>query len=247
MRFLGKVAVVTGGSSGIGRAVVRLMTLEGAKVYNLDITPPAEEDEGFIPCDVADYEQVSHAIQTIADREKSIELFFANAGVHKFANVEETSLDELHRVVAINVFSVFYAMKEILPIMRGQESGKILIMGSDQSVIGKGQSAVYGMTKAAVAQLAKSTAIDYAPYNIQVNCIGSGTCHTALVDKAVQEFQAKTGTDKASVFDMLEKAQPINRLAKPEEIAKLACFLLSDENSYMTGSLVMADGGYTCQ
>lgn len=120
-------------------------------------------------------------------------------------------------------------------------------MGSDQSFVGKGKSSVYGMTKGAIGQLTKSTAIDYAPFNIKVNCICPGTIDTPLLDKAIVKFQSLTGFSSLEIQELLEKAQPINRITKPEEIANVACYLLSDENSFMTGSLIPVDGGYTCQ
>ncbi len=120
-------------------------------------------------------------------------------------------------------------------------------MGSDQSFVGKGKSSVYGMTKGAIAQLTKSTAIDYADYNIKVNCICPGTIDTPLLDKAINRFQSLTGMANEEVKILLEEAQPIKRIAQASEIANVACYLLSDENSFMTGALVPVDGGYTCQ
>lgn len=100
-------------------------------------------------------------------------------------------------------------------------------MGSDQSFIGKGSSAVYGMSKGAIGQLTKSTAIDYADHNIHINCICPGTCNTPLVDKAVNELKAKASLSDEEILNILENAQPVKRISKPEEIARLACFLLS--------------------
>lgn len=131
--------------------------------------------------------------------------------------------------------------------MKEQQKGNILLMGSDQSFVGKSKSSVYGMTKGAIGQLTKSTAIDYAPFNIKVNCICPGTVDTPLLNKAVSKFQSLTGLSSLEIQELLENAQPINRIAKPEEIANVACYLLSDENSFMTGSLVPVDGGYICQ
>ena len=120
-------------------------------------------------------------------------------------------------------------------------------MGSDQSFVGKASSAVYGVTKGAIAQLTKSTAIDYAPFNIRVNCICPGTTNTALLHRAVEKFAAKTGVEEHAVYTSLDGVQPMGRIGKPEEIAKSVAFLLSDESSFTTGCLFAVDGGYVCQ
>lgn len=247
MRFLNKVAIVTGGTTGIGKETISQLSQEGARVYNFDITQSQPNHGRFIECDVGDYAQVQQAISRVLEKEENIDMLFANAGVHLFANIEETSLEEFDRVIDTNFKGVFYLLKEVLPIMKVQKKGRILLMGSDQSFIGKGKSAVYGMTKGAVAQLTKSTAIDYAEFNININCICPGTINTPLLDGAVDRFKSLTGIEGEEIMQMLESAQPIKRIAEPSEIARVACFLLSEENSFMTGSLVPVDGGYTCQ
>ncbi|BCD97860.1 SDR family NAD(P)-dependent oxidoreductase [Marinagarivorans cellulosilyticus] len=247
MSFSKKVAIVTGGSTGIGREVVLKLCAQGAKVYNLDIVDVESDACSYIACDVSNYEQVEKAVAQVLDESGRVDLLFANAGIHLFANIEQTSVDEFERVLAVNCKGVFFTLKAVLPIMKEQRQGKVLIMGSDQSFVGKGMSAAYGMTKGAVAQLTKSTAIDYAEFNISINCICPGTIDTPLLHKAVDKFKSITGASDGEVMAILEDAQPIKRIAEPAEIARVACFLLSDENSFMTGALVPVDGGYTCQ
>lgn len=247
MRFTNKIAIVTGGSTGIGKETISKLNSEGAKVYNLDIAEVKNENSTFIKCDMSNYTEVQNAVKTVFEKEGKIDLLFANAGIHLFANIEETSIDEFDKVVSVNIKGVFYMLKEVLPIMREQNYGNILLMGSDQSFVGKGKSSAYGLTKGAIGQLTKSTAIDYAPFNIKVNCICPGTIDTPLLDKAVEKFQSLTGMENDEVKKLLEEAQPIQRIAQPSEIANVASYLLSDENSFMTGSLVPVDGGYTCQ
>jgi NAD(P)-dependent dehydrogenase (short-subunit alcohol dehydrogenase family) len=120
-------------------------------------------------------------------------------------------------------------------------------MGSDQVFIGKGSSTVYGLSKAAIGQLTKSLAIDYAPHNVRVNCICPGTTDTPMLAPSIERFHQMSGTPIEEIYEMLKKAQPIQRLGTVEEIAKAVVFLLSDDCPYMTGALVCADGGYTCQ
>jgi NAD(P)-dependent dehydrogenase (short-subunit alcohol dehydrogenase family) len=181
------------------------------------------------------------------EQEGRIDLLFVAAGVHLFANIEDTTIDEFEDVLAVNLKGHFYVLKEVLPVMKAQRYGNIVLMGSDQVFVGKGGSAVYGMTKAAVGQLTKSTAIDYAPYNIRVNCICPGTIDTPMLEPTVNRFHKVSGTPVADIYESLRTAQPIQRLGTPEEIAKAVVFLLSDECPFMTGALISADGGYTCQ
>lgn len=188
-----------------------------------------------------------NAIQSIYEKEKRIDFVFANAGMHLFATLEETSYEQLETLVSTNLLGTFFLLKSVIPIMKQQHSGSIVLMGSDQAFVGKGSSSVYGMTKGAIGQLTKSTAIDYAPFNIRVNCICPGTIQTPLLEKAVQQFVGKTGEEPAAVYTSLDKVQPLGRIGQPEEIAKAVRFLLSDDSSFTTGCLLAVDGGYTCQ
>ena len=247
MEWKNKIAVITGASTGIGKATKDLLRNKGCIVYNLDKSQPAEADNYFIQCDVSKKEDVSSAIEAIHAKEKHIDLLFANAGVHLFATLEETSYDQLESIVGINLLGTYYMLKKIIPIMKEQQKGSIVLMGSDQVFIGKASSSVYGMTKGAIGQLTKSTAIDYAPFNIRVNCICPGTINTPLLHKAVDHFSAKTGTAQDEIYKSLDGVQPMGRIGKPEEIAQSVAFLLSDESSFTTGSLFAVDGGYVCQ
>ena len=242
-----KIAVITGASSGIGQATKINLREKGVVVYNLDLLNDVPNDEYFIQCDVSDFENVKGSVDQIFNKHKKLDLLFANAGIHFVGNIEETRIEDFENVIAVNLKSVFYTLKAVLPYMRMQKKGSIVLMGSDQSIIGKGKSAVYGLTKGAIAQLTKSTAIDYAEYNIRVNCVCPGTIETPLLKTAVEGFKKITNLEEDTILDSLKTAQPINRIAKPYEVANVVCFLLSDESSFMTGSLCSVDGGYTCQ
>lgn len=243
--FNDKVALVVGGASGMGNAVVRLLSREGCRTHVLDVRDAA--DGLFQACDVRDYSQVRRCVQNVVDRESRIDLLFIAAGVHLFANIEDTSIEEFERVLSINLKGTFYVLKEVLPVMRKHRYGNVVLMGSDQVFVGKGCSTAYGLTKAAVGQLTKSCAIDYAQYNVRVNCICPGTIETPMLEPSIERFHRMSGTPIKEIGEMLRKAQPIQRLGTPEEIGRAVMFLLSDDCPFMTGALVSADGGYTCQ
>ncbi|MFC5411879.1 SDR family NAD(P)-dependent oxidoreductase [Larkinella bovis] len=249
MNWVNKVVVITGATTGIGKATRHLLTERGATVYNLDVHQlPADDTRGtFIPCDVRQKTDIHRAYQIIIEREQKIDLLFANAGVHLFASMEQTSDEELDNLIAINIKGTFYTIREVLPYMKAQRKGSIVLMGSDQALVGKASSSVYGLTKGAIGQLTKSTAIDCAPFNIRVNCVCPGTIDTPLLHKAVTHFARVNSVPEVDVYTSLDTVQPWGRVGKPEEIAQVVAFLLSDENSFMTGSLVSSDGGYVCQ
>ena len=243
--FTGKVGVVVGGASGMGNAVVRLLAAQGVNTHVFDVKE--SEDGRFHRCDIRDYEQVRRSVQHVVAQDGRIDLLFVAAGVHLFANIEETSLDEFERVLSINLKGPFYVLKEVLPVMRAQRYGNVVLMGSDQVFIGKGSSAVYGMSKAALGQLTKSTAIDYAPHNVRINCICPGTIDTPMLGPSVQRVHETSGMPTEQIYDLLRKAQPVQRLGTPVEIASAVVFMLSDDCAFMTGALLPVDGGYTCQ
>ncbi len=245
--FNKNIIVITGASSGIGKATKELLRGKGAIVYNLDIQPDANDGEYGIRTDMRSSAEIAAAIKIIVQKEKRIDGLFANAGKHLFASIEETSEEQLNDIIAINILGVFHLLKAALPVMKNENKGAVVLMGSDQAFVGKGQSAVYGLTKGAIGQLTKSTAIDYAQFNIRVNCICPGTIETPLLEGAVSHYSAISGVDKDLIYKDLDRAQPLGRIGQPSEIASVVAFLLSDESSFMTGSLLSVDGGYVCQ
>jgi NAD(P)-dependent dehydrogenase (short-subunit alcohol dehydrogenase family) len=247
MNHQGKIAVITGASSGIGQATKVRLRENGAIVYNLDLHNEEPNDEFYMHTDVSDFESVKRAVDEVYAMHQRLDLLFANAGKHFVGSIEETSFENFENIISINLKGVFYCLKAVLPYMRTQKSGSIVLMGSDQALIGKGRSAVYGLTKGAIGQLTKSTAIDYATHNVRVNCVCPGTIDTPLLENAVNGFSKIANLEKDVIMESLKNAQPINRIAQPSEIANVVCFLFSDEASFMTGNLCSVDGGYTCQ
>jgi len=249
MNFSGQTTVITGGSYGMGAAAAKLFADIGAMVYILDISKPSIVNKNirFIHCDVSILDNVIQAINIIHDEQQIINNLFANAGILLSAKLIDSPIDAIEKTIDINLKGMIYVLKCLLPIMIKNNGGNIVLMGSDQSLIGKPDNSVYGCTKAAIAQLTKSLAIENAQHNIRINCICPGTIDTPFVRNAVQAYAKRTNTNPKNVFDELCNAQPIKRLGTAEEIANLVLFLCSNLCSYMTGSIISVDGGYTAQ
>ncbi len=240
---MSKVCVVTGGSAGIGLSIVNKFLSQGYRVFNLDINP-CESGE-HIKCDVSSVEAVSRAISLVLTRCPQINVLVSNAGIHFSANIENTTEADFDRVMNINVKGAYGAVKAVLPAMKQQKSGSIVLIASDQAVIGKGNSFAYNMSKAALASMAKTTALDYAAYGIRANAVCPGTIETPLYHQAIDNYCAKSGANKAQVHAEEAALQPLGRIGQPEEVAELVYFIASDKAGFITGSLQLIDGGYT--
>lgn len=239
-----KVCIVTGGSSGIGLSVVKKFLSEGYQVFNLDIQP---SDFGvFCPCDIT---KVQDVIDIIDDLSKShtIDALVSNAGIHYSATIEDTSEDALDKVFSINVKGAYAAIRGVLPSMKHNKQGAIVLISSDQALIGKQNSFAYNLSKTSLASIAKTTALDYAQYNITANAVCPGTIETPLYHKAIDQYCEQSGENKAKIHSEEEQLQPLGRLGQPEEVAELVYFLCSEQARFITGSLQVIDGGYTAQ
>jgi 2-keto-3-deoxy-L-fuconate dehydrogenase len=244
-----KIAIVTGGSSGIGDAIVIRLLAEDFDVYNLDIAKPphTHQHANFIQCDLTDLSQIAKAINDIHEKAGRIDVLVSNAGMHYSADIENTSEDIYDKLQNINLKSTFFVLKAVLPIMRKQQEGRIVLMASEQAHIGKQNSSVYGLTKAAIAQLAKSTALDCAKDKVVINAVCPGTINTPLFKKAIENYSQKSGLDLETIKKEEDALQPVNRIGKPEEVAELVCFLCHNAPTFMTGGLIPIDGGYTAK
>lgn len=249
IRFDQRIVVVTGGASGIGLATAELFAKSGAIVYNLDIQEAEKSIHNvfYKHCDITSYESIQLIIGEIVEAHGQIHHAFLNAGVHQVGTVESLSVETMESVIDVNLKGVIYSLKCLLPVMREHQMGSIVVMGSDQSFVGKGDSFIYGATKGAIGQLTKSTAIDYALFNVRINCICPGTIDTPLYHSAVENFSNEKGMDKNEVYELIEQAQPIQRVGTHGEIANTVVFLSADQSSFTTGKLVSVDGGYVAQ
>ena len=239
-----KTCIVTGGSSGIGLSIVKTFIADGYHVFNLDIQP---SDVGeFIRCDVSKVQEVTNAITQLSQN-TAIDVLISNAGMHFSATIENTSEAEFDKVFDLNVKGAYAAIKAVLPSMKANNQGVILLISSEQALVAKQNSFAYNLSKAALASMAKTTALDYAKFNIRANAICPGTIETPLYHKAIDNYCEKSGADKQTVHQEEAQLQPLGRLGQPQEVADFALFLASDKASFITGSLQVMDGGYTAQ
>ncbi|WP_340678641.1 SDR family oxidoreductase [Paraglaciecola sp.] len=243
------VCIVTGGSLGIGAAICQRFSQQGWQVINIDLRAPEQTDNNikWQSCDIADSLQTSEVFASILQQYGRVDVLISNAGVHYSGTIEQTSEADFDNVFAINVKGAITATKAVLPMMKTQRKGVILYMASDQALIAKHNSFAYNMSKAALASLAKTTALDYASYQIRANAICPGTIETPLYHQAIDKYVSKSGADKRQVHAEEAAMQPLGRLGQADEIAAYTYFLASDEASFITGSLQVIDGGYTTQ
>lgn len=239
-----KTCILTGGSSGIGEAIAKRFSENGFNVFNLDLTVGLYGT--FIQCDVTEHEQVQTAIAEIA-RHHSIDVLVSNAGIHYSGTIEQTSLADFERVFDINVKGAYSAVQAVLPNMKKNNNGAIILIASEQALVAKSNSFAYNLSKSALASMAKTTAIDYAKYNIRANAVCPGTIETPLYHAAIDRYCQRSGADKSKVHQEEAALQPLGRLGQPSEVAEMVWFLASDNASFITGSLQVMDGGYTAQ
>ncbi len=237
-----KTLVISGGSSGIGLAIVKLFLANNYTVFNLDVQP--SEFGSFIKCDITNHNEVVTAVSQI-HKHHTITTCIPNAGKHFSANIENTDESDFIDVFNLNVKGAFSLIQSVIPIMKQNRQGAITIIGSDQSSIAKTNSCAYNMSKHALASLAKTTAVDYAQYNVRSNIICPGTIETPLYHKAINAYCEQSGEDKDTVNKIEANAQPIGRIGQPEEVASLALYLDSAQAGFITGAVLPMDGGYT--
>ena len=254
-RLTGKVAIVTGGALGIGKACALRMAQEGAKVAVFD----ALEDEGnavvhslvqqgyvarFWKVDVTSETQIKDAIQQVSEALGAVHVMVNNAGVSGSPKpTDQVTEAEWDRVQSVNVKGTFFGTKHAIPHMRAAGGGSIVNLSSIAGLVGIGGIAPYHASKGAVRLMTKNDAITYAAENIRVNSIHPGYIWTPMVENHLRSVS----TDLEAAKSAAGKVHPVGHMGEPDDIAWAVVYLASDESKFMTGSEMVIDGGYTAR
>lgn len=235
MRLAGKVAVVTGAASGIGRATADLFAEQGAIVYATDIARrDTAERIRFIEHDTSSEEQWQALAQLIEKEHSKLDVLVNNAGiVGTYDTITDVSMSDYHRIIAVNQTGFFLGMRYCIPLMQRHRKGSIVNISSIWGLIGAVGVAPYQASKGAVTTLTKNAALTYAP-DIRANSIHPGVIRTQI-----------TARQDDAMNDQLIADTPLKRMADPREVAFAALYLASDESAFVTGAELVIDGGYT--
>lgn len=228
MKLDKKIALITGGSKGIGKAVAERFLKEGARVIIFDIEKPNYEVE-YYQVDISKEEQIEKAFRQI----RQLDILVNNAGIYFQSPVEKTTKEQLDKLIDVNLKRTYLMCKHALPLMR-KSKGNIINISSGLGVAPEPESSAYCSTKAAIIMLTKCMAQQYASEEIRVNAILPGPIDTPLLRSA---FSSQKDIDEYA------KLNPMKRIGKPEDVANVAAFLASDEANYVTGGLYSVDGG----
>jgi len=250
-RYDNKVAMITGGGSGIGQGTALRLAAEGAKILILDLNIDAakgtqqliEESGGkatSYQCDISNHQEVNELVKSII-ADTQIDILINSAGIAHIGDLEGTSEQDLDNIYNVNVKGTYNAMFAVIASMKEQKSGVILNLASVASSVGIEDRFAYSMSKGAVLTMTFSVARDYIDDGIRCNCIAPGRVHTPFVDNFLEKNYPE---NKAEMFEKLSKSQPIGRMGKIEEMAGLIAYLCSDEAAFITGCNYPVDGGF---
>jgi len=250
-RFAGKVALVTGAASGIGKEIALQFAREGAQVVVADVDATGGNDTVervtssggaalFVAADVSQRKHVAHAMAVTVAQYKGLDFLVNNAAIELEATIEETSESDLKRVMQNNLYSVFLCSQLAMPLFRERTGGVIINIASVNGLLGIPKHAAYNAAKGGVIALTRQLAIDYGPLGIRVNCICPGEVDTPMGRRKLEPAQVEQQQRAAAM------RYHLRRVGKPEDIANAVTFLASDEASWITGVVLPVDGGFSC-
>lgn len=249
MKLKGTVSIITGGNSGIGRATSLLFAREGSKVVvagrnaskGNEVVKEVQREHGeaiFVRTDVSKSPEVKRLVETTIERFGKIDILFNNAAISPVGTILDTSEKEWSEVIGINLTGTYLCTKYVLPHMVKRRSGVIINTGSINSVMAMKKETAYDASKGGVLLLTRAVAVDFAEFNIRANCICPGAIETPML----REIFAQQDDPAAAEADIVKK-EPLGRIGTPEEVAKMALFLASDDSSFVTGAIMPVDGG----
>lgn len=254
MRLKNKRVVVTGGSSGIGRAIALKFAEEGARVAILDIRKESKLEKespntievinskggkgDFYKVDLRNKKEIESALESILESYQGIDILVNNAGIFIRNPITEVSDEEWEKVMNTNLRSYFYTSRKVLPHMVEKSAGKIINMSSIHGILGTGSALTYCTTKGAINNFTKQLAVDYSEYGININAINPGTIKTAM---------SKPFRETPEILKEYKENTLLPRLGKPKDIANAALFLASEEADFITGHCLVVDGGWTAR
>lgn len=247
MRLKNKVAIITGGGTGIGRGIALMFAKEGAYVAvcgrrrePLEEVVNSIEDAGgeaiYCLTDVSSSKEITEMVDTVLMKWGQIDILVNNAGIYIAHDIASMSEDEWDKIMSVDAKGVFLASKAVLPHMLRQNAGKIINIASIAGLFGFEQSAAYCAAKGAIVNLTREMALDYAPKGIHVNAIAPGVIESEMTDPLLKNDQTKKA--------FLDKI-PAGRIGIPEDIAYASVYLASDESNYVVGQTLVIDGGWT--
>jgi NAD(P)-dependent dehydrogenase (short-subunit alcohol dehydrogenase family) len=253
-RFEDKVVIVTGAGSGLGQATTIQLAKEGATLSLVDIDEKGLEETKekvleinpntkmiLIKADVSKENEVKNYVDETIDKFNKIDGFFNNAGIEGKQNLtEDYDIDEFKKVTSINLDGVFYGMKYVLEAMKDQKHGSIVNTASVGGIRGVGNQSGYAASKHGVVGLTKNSGVEYGEFGIRINAIAPGAIMTPMVKASLKQIDEENWEQVGEDF---VKANPMKRFGKPQEVAYLVSFLLSDESTFINGSVINIDGG----
>jgi NAD(P)-dependent dehydrogenase (short-subunit alcohol dehydrogenase family) len=249
MRLDGKVALISGGGTGIGAAAARLFAREGASVVvtgrRLEpIEAVAAEVNGLaVAGDTTDPSHATEAVAAAVATFGGLDVVVANAGIGFGGSVGDVSDEHWQRTLDVNLTGPMVLTRAALPAMLERGGGSVVLVSSVNGLVGTTDSAAYGTSKAGLLGLARSIAVDYGPRGIRANTLCPGWVVTPMADEEMDELGASMGIGRQEAYDLATTDVPLRRPATAEEIASCCLFLASDESSIVTGAVLVADGG----